>query len=66
MKHFNVNSIEELDNYLFNYKELFISKNFMMGTDGLIILYNKYEIAPYALGDIRLNINYNKLKEIMK
>ena len=66
MKHFNVNSIEGLDNYLFNYKELFISKNFMMGTDGLIILYNKYEIAPYALGDIRLNINYNKLKEIMK
>ena len=66
MSHFNVNSIEELDNYLFNYKELFISKNFMLGADSLIILYNKYEIAPYAIGDIILNIEYDKLKEIMK
>jgi hypothetical protein len=66
MQHFKANTLEELGSYLFDPGNLFISKNIMMGADGLVIIYNKYEIAPYAMGDIILEIEYDKLKEIMK
>lgn len=41
-----------------------ISDNFGFSTDGIRIVYNPYEIAPYAKGFFIVDISYNKLKEL--
>jgi hypothetical protein len=64
----NATTIDELHNkgFLFFDTEMFVSNNFILGNDNITFLYNRYEIAPYAAGEILLTIDYNTLKEIMK
>ena len=61
-------TIDELHDkgFLFFDTEMFVSNNFIPGNDSITFLYNRYEIAPYAAGEILLTIDYNTLKEIMK
>ena len=37
-----------------------------MGKDKMTFIYNKYDIAPYAIGEIALDIDYDRLKDLMK
>ena len=46
--------------------DFFITNNFILGQDSITFLYNRYEIAPYAMGDILISLDYKTLKEIMK
>ena len=46
--------------------DFFITNNIILGKDSITFLYNRYEIAPYALGDIEISLDYNTLKDIMK
>lgn len=46
--------------------DMYISQNFILGNDGVTFLYNRYEIAPYAKGDILITLDYKTLKDIMK
>jgi hypothetical protein len=46
--------------------EMNITNNFILGNDSITFLYNRYEIAPYAKGDILITLDYETLKEIMK
>ena len=48
------------------YFVIFITNNIILGKDSITFLYNRYEIAPYALGDIEISLDYNTLKDIMK
>lgn len=68
MKEANVATIEELRDkgFLFLDTEMFVSKNFIPGDDGITFLYNRYDITPYAYGEILLTVDYTTLKEIMK
>ena len=68
MRHAQASTIEELreKGYLYFDSDMFISQNFLLGNDGVTFLYNRYEIAPYALGDIALTLDYKTLKDIMK
>ena len=68
MKEAQVSTIEELRDkgILFFDTEMFVSNNFIPEDDSITFLYNRYEIAPYAAGEILLTIDYNTLKEIMK
>jgi hypothetical protein len=68
MKHANASTMDELHEkgYLYLDTGLFISQNFLLGNDSVTFLYNRYEIAPYALGDIKLTLDYRTLKDIMK
>lgn len=52
--------------YLYQDTEMFISNNFILDTDKIVFIYNRYEIAPYALGDIMINVTYNEIKDLMK
>ena len=65
--HFKVKDREELvkNGYIFD-KPLFISKNIVFGEKSLKFIYNPYEIACYASGEIILEVEYEKLKDIMK
>lgn len=68
MQHANACTMDELHEkgYLYLDTGLFISQNFLLGNDSITFLYNRYEIAPYALGDITLTLDYTTLKDIMK
>lgn len=61
----NVDGIKE-KGYLYQDTDMFISNNFILGNDKIVFIYNKYEIAPYALGDIMIEVTYDELKDLMK
>ena len=68
MKETQASTIEELRDkgFLFFDTEMFVSNNFIPEDEGITFLYNRYEIAPYAYGEISLTLDYTTLKDIMK
>lgn len=52
--------------YLYQDTGMFISNNFILGNEKITFIYNKYEIAPYAMGDITIDIAYSEIKDLMK
>lgn len=62
-----VSTLEQLqEKGYFTYNDTYVSNNFLLSKDSIIFLYNQYEIAPYALGQSRIAIAYDELKELMK
>lgn len=61
----NIDGIKE-KGYLNLDTDMFVSNNFILDKEQIIFIYNKYEIAPYALGDIMINVTYNELKNLLK
>ena len=43
-----------------------LSENFLIEKDGLVFLWNTYEIAPYAYGQITLKLTYKELEGLLK
>ena len=67
LKDNNVSTIDELCNKGYSLDiDFFITNNFILGNDSMTFLYNRYEIAPYAMGDILISLDYETLKDIMK
>lgn len=66
MKDEGVSTVEGLQEKGYFGEEMFITNNFILGADSLTFLYNRYEIAPYAMGDRLISLDYETLKEIMK
>ena len=67
LKDNNVSTIDELCNKGYSLDiDFFITNNFILGNDSMTFLYNRYEIAPYAMGDILISLDNKTLKEIMK
>ncbi len=64
--HFKVEPVTEVvvRGYLIN--DFYISNNFILGKDKITFIYNRYDIAPYAAGEIMLDIEYNRLKDVLK
>ena len=52
--------------YLYQDSEMFISNNFILDNEKIVFIYNKYEIAPYALGDIMIDVTYDEIKYLLK
>ena len=61
----NIEGIKE-KGYLYRDNEMFISNNFILDNEKIVFIYNKYEIAPYAFGDIMINVTYDELKDLLK
>ena len=61
----NIEGIRE-KGYLYQDSEMFVSNNFILDKEKIVFIYNKYEIAPYALGDITINVTYDELKDLLK
>ena len=67
MKDEGASTVDELyDAGYYMDTDMYISQNFILGHEGVTFLYNRYEIAPYALGDILITLDYKTLKDIMK
>lgn len=64
--HFKVEPVTEVvvRGYLIN--DFYISNNFILGKEKITFIYNRYDIAPYAAGEIMLDIDYKRLKDILK
>lgn len=54
------------DNGILLNVDLFIPENFLITDEGIRFLYNRYEIAPYVMGDFQLNIPYAEIENLMK
>jgi hypothetical protein len=52
--------------YWFTNDQFQLSENAAMGAQGLILYYNNYEIAPYAMGPTRLLLPYDQCTGILK
>ena len=46
--------------------DLYVPENFLITDDGVKFLYNRYDIAPYVMGDFELNIPYAEIENLMK
>ena len=46
--------------------EILLTDNFVFNEQGLTFSYPPYILGPYVEGDIRLSLNYNQLKDILK
>ena len=67
-KQLQVENIEGIKDkgYLYQDNDMFISNNFILDSAKIVFIYNKYEIAPYAFGDIMITVTYDELKDILK
>lgn len=67
-KKLQVKNIEDIKGkgYLYQDSEMFISNNFILDDEKIVFIYNRYEIAPYAFGDIMIDVTYEELKDILK
>lgn len=61
----NIEGLRE-KGYFYSDNDMFISNNFILEEEKIIFIYNKYEIAPYAFGDIMINVTYEELKDLLK
>lgn len=59
-----LNSIDNQD-MLFE-KNILPHDNFFLTSTGITYIYQRYEIAPYVMGIIEVNIPWNDLKDILK
>ncbi len=66
-EHFDCATFQEVINngYLFD-NDIYISNNFILGNEKTVFIYNPYDIAPYAAGEIIVEIPNEKIKHMMK
>ncbi len=46
--------------------DIYIPDNFLLGKNGVLFLYNRYDIAPYSAGEIVLELPYEKIGQYLK
>lgn len=60
-------SLEEpADTSMLFLKEIEPNGNFSIGSDGITYIYNQYEIAPYAMGIIRITIPWEEIEGLRR
>lgn len=52
--------------FMFENDVFYINENFLLTDEGILFLYNNYEIAPYAYGRTELFIKFNDIKHMLK
>jgi hypothetical protein len=67
MKKFHVTTTEALrDKGFVDATQLYVTENFELDDDEIEFVYNEYEIAPYCMGTIKVDIDYKDIKHLMK
>ena len=62
-----ISSIQGLwDNGILLNVDLYVPDNFLITAEGVKFLYNRYDIAPYVMGDFQLTIPYAEIENLMK
>jgi hypothetical protein len=67
MKKYNVSSPDSLlTQGFFNLEDIVPNNNLWMDDKALHYTFNQYEIAPYVMGAIEVEIPYSDLKTVLK
>lgn len=67
MKAHNVSQYDDMYELgFFNSLEFFVSENIALTKEGIVWIYNPYEIAPYAMGIIKILIPYKALEHYIE
>ena len=62
----SITSLEGLqDAGILNWTDIYVPENFLLEKDKISFLYNKYDIAPYAIGAIVLSFPYERIEKYM-
>ena len=62
----SITSLEGLQNAgILNATDMYVPDNFLLEKDAVSFLYNKYDIAPYAVGVITLSLPYPSVEKYM-
>lgn len=62
----DTNTTYEEAGYWFENEEFHLNNNFRFTPEGLEVLFNPYEIAPYSEGTISLYFSYSEIKSLLK
>ena len=54
------------DNGILLNVDLYVPENFLITNEGVKFLYNRYDIAPYVMGDFQLTVPYAEIENLMK
>lgn len=66
-KKFNVSGLAGLKTLgIFDYVDIRLPENFILGTDSVTFIYGTDAIAPHAVGEIRSSLAYKDLTDIMQ
>ncbi|MCH4147480.1 MAG: RsiV family protein [Prevotella sp.] len=66
-KKFNVKDLEGLKKkFIFADNNVYISENFILKEDSITFIYCEDEIAPHALGEIRIDIDKSEIEKLCK
>lgn len=61
-----IESVADLHEFDFWEDKIKPNGNFYIAEDGLVYVYNSFEIAPYSTGQTEVTLPYNRLKVLMK
>ncbi len=62
-----VETVEDLNRLGFlQLTSMYIPENFLLSRKGLLFLFNRYDIAPYAAGEIVIEVPYEEIGHCMK
>ncbi|HUX54168.1 MAG TPA: DUF3298 domain-containing protein [Williamwhitmania sp.] len=64
-QHFKIPEGKSLDNFWFPQGKFILPSEYGFSTEGVILHYNVYEIAPYSDGDIKVVVPYSSIKDIL-
>ena len=61
-----IQTLEDLQNIgILNSTDIYLPDNFLLEKEKISFMYNRYDIAPYAVGDIILSLPYTKTERYM-
>lgn len=64
---FKVKTLEELREMTFFYnQQVYTPDNFILGSDSITFIYMQDEIAPHAMGEIRIPVSYKELDGVLQ
>jgi hypothetical protein len=56
----------DLEGFTFPHGRFELNDNYGFGEDRLVFLFNRYEIAPYYLGEIKIEIPYDEIRDLLR
>lgn len=62
----DIELIEDLKAYGYNVDDIHPNDNFFLTDSSIVYVFNPYDIAPYALGETEIAIDYNQLAELLQ
>lgn len=64
--HVEVSSVGDLQDFQYYEEQIKPNNNFYLTAEGIVYVFNPYEITPYSMGQTAVLLTYNQLRPILK